>query len=352
VLRDGFHFSLPGVNIEVARQCSGINSSLALFTVGVLSAYLFLRSTWSKALLIAVMVPLLIAKNVLRIATICWLSGYVSPDYLHGNLHRHGGLPFAIVGGLTPLLLSVIALRRCETWLSQRALSARLDRGVTEAVIEDMGGGGARRTNGSLVAQHADYRAVIDGENLAVTWKVSGYCRAASETAIGFSIDAETNIPFDNLDCVGFDLRRDPGRRHPIRPVLVGPDGISKKVSVPFLAPLSSQEPFHVVLTCDLPGCMKAREDYCAVTLSFDQDRVARYTMRLTFAHSRPDWVRAYECKPDGEPRLLRSLQAQAKDRSAFDYVDDEYDIAARTTRIYVFRRACRARIAADDEAL
>jgi hypothetical protein len=196
-----------------------------------------------------------------------------------------------------------------------------------------------RRTNGSLVVQRADYRAVIDGEDLTMTWEVSGYCRAASETAMEFSIDADVNIPFDDLDCVGYDLCRNPGRRHPIRPILLGPDGISKKVSVPFLAPLHSQDPFHVVLTCGLPGCMKAGEDYCAVTLSFDQDRIAHFTMRLTFAQGRPDWVRAYECGADGEVTLLNALQAHKKGGVAVEYVDAGTDVSARTARVYMFSR-------------
>jgi len=136
VLRGGLHFSLPGVNIEIAKECSGINSSLALFIAGLLSAYLFLRSTWSKALLIAVVVPLLIVKNALRIVTISWLAVYVSRDYLHGDLHRHGG-PFFAVVGLALLLFSVMALRRLEAWLSRRIFPARSNCGVTEAVIED-----------------------------------------------------------------------------------------------------------------------------------------------------------------------------------------------------------------------
>jgi exosortase len=124
VLRDGFHFSLPGVNIEIAKQCSGINSSVALFIAGLLSAYLFLRFTWSKALLIAVMVPLLIVKNALRIVTLSCLATYVNRDYLYGDLHRHGGPLFALVG-LALLLSSVMALRRSEAWISQRTLAAQ-----------------------------------------------------------------------------------------------------------------------------------------------------------------------------------------------------------------------------------
>jgi hypothetical protein len=84
---------------------------------------------------------------------------------------------------------------------------------------------------------------------------------------------------------------------------------------------------------------MKAGEDYCAVTLSFGQDRIARYTMRLTFAHGRPEWVRVYECCADGEVRLLRSIQAHEKSGDIFEYVDAGKDVAARSSRIYMFSR-------------
>jgi exosortase len=136
VLRDELHFSLPGVNIEIAQQCSGLNSSLALFIAGLLSAYLFLRFTWSKALLIAVMVPLMIVKNAVRIVSMSWLAVYVSRDYLYGNLHHHGGPLFAVMG-LALLLSAVMALRRSEAWFSQRTLPARLNSGVTETVIRE-----------------------------------------------------------------------------------------------------------------------------------------------------------------------------------------------------------------------
>lgn len=117
VLRDGFRFYLPGISVQIAQQCSGINSSLALFIVGLIAAHLFLRSTRGKVLLIVATLPVLIAKNVLRIVTISLLAVYVSRDYLHGNLHRYGGVPFSLVG-LALLLYPVMALRRLEAWLS------------------------------------------------------------------------------------------------------------------------------------------------------------------------------------------------------------------------------------------
>ena len=196
-----------------------------------------------------------------------------------------------------------------------------------------------RHMNESLVVQQAENAAVIDGENLALTWKCTGYCRAASESAIEFSIDADTHVPFEELACFGYDLRRDPRRQHPIRPILLRPDGISKKVAVPFLAPLSAQEPFCVLLKCTLPNCMKAGEDYYTATLSFDQDRIARYTMRLAFRCDRPAWVRAYECRADGKTTLLRTLSCHNRGGSIYEYVDAGHEVAGRSARVYMFSR-------------
>ena len=72
-----------------------------------------------------------------------------------------------------------------------------------------------------------------------------------------FSIDSDNNVPFDDLICFAYDLRRDPGMQHKIRPILIGNDGNSKKIATPFLAPLVAQEPFNLLLKCHLPGCMK-----------------------------------------------------------------------------------------------
>src|SRR5262245_57794117 len=42
--RQGFTFVLPGIAIEVAKECSGIRSGIALFITSLLAGHLFLRS--------------------------------------------------------------------------------------------------------------------------------------------------------------------------------------------------------------------------------------------------------------------------------------------------------------------
>src|ERR1041384_1452893 len=114
-----------------------------------------------------------------------------------------------------------------------------------------------RRTTKNLVLQEAHQIARIEGEDLNVTWRYSGYCRTALTTMIEFSVDADSNVPFAELACFGYDLQQDPQKAHPIRPILIGADGISKKIGVPFLQPLKAEQPFDVLLQCKLPGCMK-----------------------------------------------------------------------------------------------
>jgi hypothetical protein len=196
-----------------------------------------------------------------------------------------------------------------------------------------------RRLNRSLVIQRAENLAVIDGEDLTVRWQCTGYCRADRETAIEFSIDADANIPFAELDCAAFDLRRDPRKEHAIRPMLVGPDGISKKIAVPFLAPLGSQEPFSVLLECRLPRCMKTGIDYYTTTFSFDQATVPQYSARLRFLRGLPQWVRVYECRAGGPVALLKDLRPGTSEGEIGEYVDTDENISAGSARIYVFLR-------------
>lgn len=124
VFRQGFRFSLPSVEIEVAQQCSGIRSSLALVITTILAGHLFLRSWWTKGLLVLFAVPVVIFKNSVRIVVISALGVYVNRAFLYGNLHRRGGLLFALLAVLM-LVPALIALQRAERRPGQDSARAR-----------------------------------------------------------------------------------------------------------------------------------------------------------------------------------------------------------------------------------
>jgi len=109
VAQDGVVLSIPGLTLEVAKECSSIRSSLILLVTSMVLAQLLLRTAWGKSLVTVAAIPLSIAKNGLRIFTLSMLGVYVDPSYLHGRLHHSGGILFFMLslGGLFALLAAV-----------------------------------------------------------------------------------------------------------------------------------------------------------------------------------------------------------------------------------------------------
>ena len=108
VLREGLVFRLARVNIEVARECSGIRSTIALFILALPVVHYGLHSLWRKLFFLACAFSMMILKNGIRIATLTLLAMYVDPGFLTGKLHHQGGIVFFLLGLL--LLLPVLLL--------------------------------------------------------------------------------------------------------------------------------------------------------------------------------------------------------------------------------------------------
>jgi exosortase len=119
VVQRGMFLHIPGLTLEVAPECSSIRSSLMLVVTTMVLAQLLLRSFWRKLLVVAVAVPLSVAKNGLRIFVIAMLGTKVDPAYLNGRLHHQGGVVFLAIALLVIFLL-LWSLRKCE----QRTIAA------------------------------------------------------------------------------------------------------------------------------------------------------------------------------------------------------------------------------------
>jgi exosortase len=112
-VRDGFVFQLSNISVEVAKECSGIRSGMAIFIVAILAGYMFLKSYWKIIFLIVCAVLIAMLKNGIRILTLSLLGNYVDPRILESSLHREGGIPFFIVA-LLLLAPILFFLRRSE----------------------------------------------------------------------------------------------------------------------------------------------------------------------------------------------------------------------------------------------
>ena len=118
-LRNGPLFQLPGITIEVAKECSGIRSSLVLIITSLLAANMFLRTTWRRAVIVAAVIPLGLLRNGLRILTISLLCVHIGPEMINSLIHRRGG-PVFFVASLIPLFVMLWWLRRREVAAQQQ----------------------------------------------------------------------------------------------------------------------------------------------------------------------------------------------------------------------------------------
>ena len=112
-LRTGTVFQLPGISIMVAKECSGIRSSLVLVITSLLAANMFLRTTWRQALLVVAVIPLGLLRNGFRILVISLLCVHIGPEMINSLIHRRGG-PIFFVASLIPLFVVLWWLRHGE----------------------------------------------------------------------------------------------------------------------------------------------------------------------------------------------------------------------------------------------
>jgi exosortase C (VPDSG-CTERM-specific) len=113
VLREGTVFQLPGITITVAKECSGIRSSLVLVITSLLAANMFLRTAWRRALLVGAVIPLGLLRNGFRILVISLLCVHIGPEMINSAIHRRGG-PVFFVLSLVPLFAMLWLFRRQE----------------------------------------------------------------------------------------------------------------------------------------------------------------------------------------------------------------------------------------------
>lgn len=126
VYREDMRFSLPGLTIEVAEECSGIRSSIGLLIGALIAGHLLLHSGLARFALVILAIPITIFKNAVRIVVLSVLGTYVSRDFITGDLHHSGGPLFSILS-FALLALVLLVFLRLEKPLRQRLLSDRPD---------------------------------------------------------------------------------------------------------------------------------------------------------------------------------------------------------------------------------
>ncbi|MBD3422790.1 MAG: hypothetical protein GF398_21975 [Chitinivibrionales bacterium] len=110
--REGFIYHLPQLSFNIAPQCSGIRSSIAVIITSLMAGKLMLKTMRNRILLIAAALPITMFKNAIRISVLTLMGSYIDERILASDLHRRGGLPFFI---LALLLLGAVLFALMKT---------------------------------------------------------------------------------------------------------------------------------------------------------------------------------------------------------------------------------------------
>jgi exosortase len=105
VVLTGNIIRLPGQSLFVTEACSGLRSLTALIAIGVVIGGIWLKTWWSRVLLLLAAIPVAIAVNVLRIFITGFFTYYVGPGLGSGIMHYTEGwalftVAFVVLGGM------------------------------------------------------------------------------------------------------------------------------------------------------------------------------------------------------------------------------------------------------------
>jgi exosortase len=97
VLRDGNILIMSNYSLEVVEACSGIRSLLTLMALAVAYGYLVSPRRWVRYALAALMVPIAIITNAIRIMGAGILARHYGPAAAEGFLHEFSGWAIFLV---------------------------------------------------------------------------------------------------------------------------------------------------------------------------------------------------------------------------------------------------------------
>jgi exosortase len=91
VLREGNLINLPNYTLEVVDACSGIRSLMTLITLAIAYGYFMEDRRWVRWFMVALMVPIAIASNSIRIVGAGLLTFHFGPRMAEGFFHEFSG---------------------------------------------------------------------------------------------------------------------------------------------------------------------------------------------------------------------------------------------------------------------
>lgn len=121
VLREGNVLVLPNYSLEVVEACSGIRSLMSLIALAAAYGYFVERRLWARITLVALMLPIAVASNGLRVVGAGVLTYFWGPHSAEGFFHLFQGWL---------IFVSAVACMLLVHWLLPRSIPLSRKAGV------------------------------------------------------------------------------------------------------------------------------------------------------------------------------------------------------------------------------
>lgn len=108
----GAQVTVPGVDLVVGAQCSGLRSIVALLTLVAIFVFVLDGPWWGRLLLALSAVPVAIVGNILRVASLLWVADTWGSGAGLTYYHDYSGIVFFLIAFI--LLLALSRVFRCR----------------------------------------------------------------------------------------------------------------------------------------------------------------------------------------------------------------------------------------------
>lgn len=115
VFLNDVYIQLPSINMEVARECSGVNFFISVLAIGIPLVYLTQRSWFRAATVIGLGMIITVLANGFRIAMAGVMGQNFGPALLHGPAHILQGWFVAWIGWAGLFLVNWLVINRYDT---------------------------------------------------------------------------------------------------------------------------------------------------------------------------------------------------------------------------------------------
>jgi exosortase len=109
VAANGNEILLPGHTLFVADACSGLNSIITLMPLGCVVAYFLCSGVWRRLVVVASIVPLAVAANIVRVLVTVSLVSRYGIEFAQGLLHESFGMTTYVAGTVALVLVARLA---------------------------------------------------------------------------------------------------------------------------------------------------------------------------------------------------------------------------------------------------